>query len=160
MRPLLLSALVLLAACGGSDPRALSSEGHALLGKGDAQGALTKFEAALAGIDSSNPEYLRASIGRCEALARTDGPKARQAFLDLAAQLPAKVGEDDYSLICSRLLEGGFTVDAVEVMDSGNKRFPGSKRMAETLIAVQAAAKRDKTPDALKKLESLGYAGG
>jgi len=160
MRHLLPIALLFLAACGGSDPKSLSSEGFAALGKGDAKGALTKFDAALDGLESTHPEYLRASLGRCEALARTDGAGAKAAFLGLAQKLPAKVGEDDYSLVCSALIQGGFTVEAVEVMDAGNQRFKGSKKMKETLDAVMAAAKREKTPDALKKLESLGYAGG
>ncbi|MBL8861048.1 MAG: hypothetical protein JNK02_03470 [Planctomycetes bacterium] len=160
MRPILLSGLLLLAACGGSDPRSLSNQGYALLGKGDARGALAKFDAALSGLAPSSPDYLRTAIGRCEALAKTNGAQAQRAFLDLAAAMPAKIGEDDYSLVCSRLLEGGFTLEAVEVMHAGNTRFEGSKKMADTLAAVQAAARREKTPDALKRLESLGYAGG
>jgi len=152
-------ALLFLAACGGSGSTALSSEGFAALGKGDAQGALAKFDAALDGLDSAHPEFLRASIGRCEALAKIDGQKASKSFLDLASKMPAKVGEDDYSLICSRLLQGGFTLEAIDVMDAGRKRFAGSKKMEETLVAVQAAAKKQSSPDALNKLKGLGYAG-
>jgi len=152
-------ALLLLVACGGSDPTSSANEGFAALGKGDAQGALAKFDAALDGLDTGNPQYLRASIGRCEALAQIDGAKASKSFLDLAVKVPAKIGEDDYSLICSKLLQGGFTLEAIDVMDAGKKRFPGSKKMEDTLVAVQAAAKKQSTPDALKKLASLGYAG-
>ncbi len=157
MRPYLSIALLFLAACGGSDPKALTGEGYAALGKGDAKSALTKFDEALKGLETTNPEYLRAALGRCEALARNDGPGAKKAFLDLAKQLPEKVREDDYSLVCAGLIQGGFTVDAVDVMDAGNQRFKGSKKMKETLDAVMNAAKRASTPEALKKLASLGY---
>ncbi|MCY2958798.1 MAG: hypothetical protein NTY35_01435 [Planctomycetota bacterium] len=160
MRSILSIALLFLAACGGSDPKSLSSEGYAALGKGDAKSALTKFDAALQGLEATHPEYLRASLGRCEALARTDGAGAKAAFLDLAKKLPAKVGEGDYGLVCSAMLQGGFTLDAIDVMDAGNKRFPTSAKMKATHDAVVAAANREATPEALKKLDSLGYAGG
>lgn len=159
MKKLAPIALLLLAACGGSNAKNSTSEGFAALGKGDAKVALEKFDAALDGIDSTNPEFLRASIGRCEALAKLDGAKASKSFLDLAAKVPAEIGEDDYSLICSKLLQGGFTLEAIDVMDAGKKRFKDSKKMQDTLTAVQAAAKKQSTPDALNKLKGLGYAG-
>ncbi len=151
------------AACGGSgsgssaEIRAKTGEGYAALGKGDAQTALSKFDAALVGLDSTNPEFLRASLGRCEALAKTDGEAAKKAFLDLVAKVPAEIGEDDYGLVCSRLIEGGFIVTAIEVMHEGIQRFPGSKKMATILDAVKAAAARASDPAALKALDSLGY---
>lgn len=160
MRQLLPIALLFLAACSGSDPKALTSEGYAALGKGDYRGALSKFDDAIAGLKPSDKDYLRAALGRCEALARVDDKAAKAAFLELAKQAPDQVVERDYSRLCNQLIQGGFTVTAVEVMDAGNQRFKGSKEMKETLDAVMAAAKRDKTPDALRKLESLGYAGG
>lgn len=160
MRPLLLFALLFLAACGGSDPKSLTSEGYTALGKGDAKAALSKFDAALSGLEATHPEYLRAALGRCEALARTDGAGAKKAFLDLVAKVPDKVREDDYGLVCSAMLQGGFTLDAIDVMDSGNKRFPTSAKMKATKDAVVAAANREATPEALRKLDSLGYAGG
>ena len=102
MRNLSLILLLLVAACGGSsaDPspgssaeiRAKTGEGFAALGKGDAKTALSKFDAALVGLDSTNPEYLRASLGRCEALAKTDGEAAKKAFLELVAKVPAAIG--------------------------------------------------------------------
>lgn len=159
MRPHLSIALLFLAACGGSDPKALTGEGYAALGKGDAKSALAKFDEALEGMATTDSEYFRAAVGRCQAQAKTDGPSAKKSMADLVAKLPSKVDEDIYSLICANLLQGGFTVEAVEVMHDGNQRFKGSKKMKDTLDAVMNAAKREKTPDALKKLESLGYAG-
>lgn len=163
MRNLSLILLLLVAACGGSSSnssaeiRAKTGEGFAALGKGDAKTALSKFDAALVGLDSTNPEYLRASLGRCEALAKTDGEAAKKAFLELVAKVPAEIGEDDYGLVCSRLIEGGFNVTAVEVMHEGMQRFPDSKKMATILDAVKKAAERASDPAALKALEGLGY---
>lgn len=160
MRHLLPIALLFLAACGSSDPKTLTSEGHAALGKGDAATALEKFDAALAKMNPKDAEYARADLGRCQALAKSDGAAARKAFFEYVARNGTKVREDDYGLVCSDLLQGGFTLDAIDIMDAGQKRFPESPRMIATKEAVVAAAKREKTPDALKKLESLGYAGG
>jgi len=160
MRNLLPLALLGLAACGGSDPESLVREGAAALGKGDAGSALSRFDDALDGLPSTDPIYLRAALGRCEALARTDGALAREAFLELAAKLPDKVREDDYGLVCSWLIQGGFTLDAIDVMKAGDTRFPNSAQMMTTLDAVIAAANRADTPDALKKLETMGYVGG
>ena len=68
--------------------------------------------------------------------------------------------EDDYGLVCSWLIQSGFVLDAIDVMTAGDRRFPGSEKMKAILKAVQEAANRAETPDALKKLDSLGYAGG
>jgi len=160
MRNLLPLALLVLAACGGSDPESLVRDGAASLGKGDAGSALSAFEDALDGLATTDRDYLPAALGRCQALARTDGARARQAFLELAAKVPEKVREDDYGLVCSWLNQGGFVLDALDVMKAGDVRFPGSEKMKAILKAVMDAANRADTPDALKKLDSLGYAGG
>lgn len=152
-------ALVFLVACSGSDPKTLNDEGNAALGKGDAKSALSKFDAALAGLDPAHEQYVRAALGRCEALAKTDGPAAAKSFLTLADRAPTKVMEDDYRIVCGALSRGGFPLDALEVSDAGIKRFPTSEKMKMTHEAILHAAKSEKTPDALKKLESLGYAG-
>lgn len=159
MRNLLPLALLVLAACGGSDPESLVRDGAAALGKGDAGSALSKYEAALADLPATDPKYLRAALGRCQALARTNGARARQAFLELAAKVPEKVREDDYGLVCSWLIQSGFVLDAIDVMTAGDRRFPGSEKMKAILKAVQDAANRADTPEALKKLEDMGYVG-
>jgi len=152
-----------LLACGGSGSgasKSLASEGYTALGKGEARGALVKFDAALAGLSASDSEYARAALGRCEALALIDGAAARQAFLDWAAKSPAQVREDDYGLVCARLLQADNRLDAMDVMKAGLDRFPESKRMAATYDQVDAATKRANKPEELKKLASFGYTGG
>lgn len=160
MRPLLAFPILMLVACGGSDSQALTSEGYAALGKGDARLALTRFDSALADMTTDSPDYLRASIGRCRALARTDGPAATQSFLQLAQRVPAQISEDDYSLICSEQLRGEFRMDAMDVMKAGEARFPDSAKMKATVAAVIAATERAALPEELQKLATLGYAGG
>jgi hypothetical protein len=152
--------LVTSTACSGSDPAARTGEGYAALGKGDNAGALSKFESALSGLDLQHPEYLRAALGRCQALAHVDPARARSTFLDLAKAMPAKIGEDDYSLICNELLQSGATLDAIDVMKAGHDRFPTSPKMEAMVSAVKSAAAREKTPEAMNKLAGLGYAGG
>jgi hypothetical protein len=152
-----------LVACGGSGSgasKSLASEGYTALGKGDARGALVKFDEALAGLSASDSEYARAALGRCEALALIDGVAAARSFLELAATAPDREREDDYGLVFSRLLQAEFRVDAMDVMKAGLDRFPESKRMAAIYEQVDAATKRANQPEELKKLASFGYAGG
>jgi hypothetical protein len=151
-------AVTLLAGgCGGHDPRALTSEGYAALGKGDTAGALSKFDEALEGLDPKHDQYLRATLGRCEALAKTDPARAKSSFFQATMAQPEKVREDDYSLICSALLQACATIDAIDVMKAGHDRFPESPKMIAMVEAVKSAAKREKTSEAVEKLKSMGY---
>jgi hypothetical protein len=54
------------------------------IGSGDWDAGLAGFEKALEHMDPSNPEYMRASIGRCRALARLDPARGKAEFLKLA----------------------------------------------------------------------------
>jgi len=148
-----------LAACSGSDPRERNDAGRAALGRGDARSALTEFEAVLGAVDAQHPEHFRAALSRCEALARLDGAAARQSFLELARVESDQVREDDYSLICSALLAGNATMDAIDVMHAGHERFADSPKMKAMVAAVVAAAEREETPDAVRRLEDMGYIG-
>jgi hypothetical protein len=70
------------------------------------------------------------------------------------------VREDDYGLVCSRLLQADFRVDAMDVMKAGDERFHESARMKATVEAVTAATRRAAVPEELQKLSSMGYTGG
>ncbi len=159
MRRLFAIPLVLVAACGGSDSKALTSAGLAALGKGDAQTALSKFDTALAGMDRMDKNYVRAALGRCEALASLDGARATRSFLELAATVPEKVGEADFSRVCWALLKNGDRLHAMDVMKAGETRFPDSANMKATSTAVVAATQREGKPAELQKLDSFGYTG-
>ncbi len=154
--PTLLAAL-LFAACSSSDPKTLTSEGFAALHRGDAKAALVKFDAALTQLDAQDAEYLRSALGRCEALARLAPAQAKDAFLALAKAQPAKVRENDYSLICDALLRSDATMEAIDVMHAGNEHYKESSAMKATTEAVMRKAKEAKSPDALQKLKGLGY---
>ncbi len=156
MRNLLPIALLFLAACGGSDPKALTSEGYAALGKGDPKAALSRFDEALGGLTASDKDFYRAALGRCEALAKVDAPEAKKYFLEIAAKLgKATVREDDYSLVCNALIQANAATEAVLVMHSGMETFDKSEKMQQILAAVKAAAER--SPSARSALEGLGY---
>lgn len=152
-------AVLVLAACGPTDPRTLNDEGYAALGKGDGRVAIARFESALASADAQHREHARASLGLCEALALIDGPEARRVFLEMGAREPAMVDENEYGRQCAALLRGGFPLDAVAVLHAGNERFPGSQALKDTLEVVIAATSRAPTSDAWKELEKLGYVG-
>lgn len=147
----------LAAGCSGSDPKALTNEGYAALGKGDMASALSKFDKALEGLDTKHDQYLRATLGRCEALAKTDPARAKTTFFQVTMAQPEKVREDDYSLVCNALLQAGATLDAIDVMKAGHDRFPESPKMIAMVEAVKSAAKREKTSEAVEKLKSMGY---
>jgi len=156
MRNLLPIALLFLAACGGSDPKALTSAGYAALGKSDPKSALAHFDEALAGLSVSDKDYYRAALGRCEALARVDAPEAQRYFLEIAAKLgKATVREDDYSLVCNALIQANAATEAVLVMHAGMETFDKSAKMQQILDAVKAAAER--SPSARSALDGLGY---
>lgn len=156
MRPYLSIALLFLAACGGSDPKALTGEGYAALGKGDAKSALTKFDEALPHLDPATSDYYRAALGRCRALAKMDPAAANKSFLEMARKLgKAVVREDDYSLICDDLIRNDGAKEAVLVMHAGMETFDKSEKMRQILDAVKRASER--SPAAKSALEGLGY---
>jgi hypothetical protein len=162
MRHLLVSLLLLACAassCADSDPRSLTDKGSAALGSGDARSAIESFDAALKHMGAANPDFLRASLGRCRALASQNPRQAKDDFLALARSTPGKLQEQDYSAVASELVKKGAVTEAVEVMDAGLKAFPESPKMQILKQQVVEASKKSNDPAALKKLKGLGYAG-
>jgi tetratricopeptide (TPR) repeat protein len=149
----------LLAACSGSDPKVLTDKGAAALASGDVPAAIESFEAALQHMDAKNPEFLRASLGRCQALARQNPKQAKEDFLALARSGPAKLHEQDYSAIAGELVKKGAVSDAIDVMDAGLKAFPESPQMQVLKNQIVEASKKTKDPGAMNKLKGLGYTG-
>ncbi len=154
--PLLLLAAV---ACGKSDPKTLTDEGAKALNSGDATKAVAAFDEALASMGPEHADFLRASVGRCEALARTDPPRAKTDFLALAKAQEARVREQDFAAVANELVRRGAVAPAAEIAEAGLKRFPDSKAMLALRDTVGDAAKKSSDPEALKKLKGLGYAG-
>ena len=158
VRSRLLLAL-LVASCGSSDPKALTDSGSAALNSGDPARAVSEFDRALEHMDAGHPEYLRASIGRCQALARIDPNRAKEEFLALARAQPSKVREPDFATVAAELVRHNAITPAVAVAEAGMRMFPESPSMKSLLDLVGDAAKKASDPAALKRLKGLGYAG-
>src|SRR5262245_10153164 len=142
--------LALLAACGASDPKSLTDAGTAALNSNDPKGAIASFDRALAGMKATDPDFLRASIGRCQALARTDPERAKSDFVALAAAPPAKVQEPEFVAVASELASRGSIEPAISVAEAGMKRYPESPAMISLRDRIGDAAKKAGDPAALE----------
>ena len=159
MRALPLLLACLLVSCGSDDPKALTDAGTAALNSGDAAGAIAKFDRALAGMPASDPDFRRASIGRCQALARTDPARAQADFLELAAAQPALIREPEYVAVATDLASRGSIANATAVAEAGMKRYPESPAMASLRDSIGDAAKKAGDPESLRRLQGMGYVG-
>ncbi len=159
MRAHILLLTLLISSCGSSDPKALTDSGSAALNSGDAAKAVSEFDKALGHMDASHADYLRASVGRCQALARIDANRAKEDFLALARAQPSKVREPDFATVATELVKANSIVQAVAVAEGGMKMFPDSPSMKSLRDQIGDAAKKAKDPEALKRLKGLGYAG-
>ena len=159
MHRLLLPALALapvLSGCGDggasdADPRTAFKA----LGQGDYSAAMKTFDAAMAGMEADDPEYLELAVGRCEALAHVDGAKVEAAMLKLKG-LKAK----DYASVASALLEAGEYETAVRVMDQGVKALPDDPAIQELEQRVVKEVESSGDAAANSALSGLGYGGG
>jgi hypothetical protein len=149
----------LITSCGSSDPKVLTDSGSAALNSGDAAKAVSEFDEALGHMDASHPDYLRASVGRCQALAKLDPNRAKEDFLALASAQPGKVHEPDFAAVATELVKRNSITQAVAVAEAGMQMFPESPAMKSLLDQIGDAAKKAKDPEALKRLKGLGYAG-
>jgi hypothetical protein len=95
---------------------------------------LAGFEKALEHMDPTSPEYMRASIGRCRALARLDPARGKAEFLKLADAQKSRIEFQDFHRWSSTSSCGAGLPTAVDMMESAKAMFPGSpkfKIMAE-----------------------------
>jgi hypothetical protein len=159
--PLLLLPLLLVApACGPSDPRGWTDRGASAFAAGDTNTARDSFEKALAGLKPGDPDYARASMGRFQALVRSEPERARAEFLAYAKAQGASVTEGHYGLMVAEFLRRERTVEAIDVMDAGIKTFPKSEAMLAIRKQVEEQARSAKDPAAMQKMKGLGYIGG
>lgn len=145
--------------CGGSDPKTLTDEGTAALHSGDAPSAVSAFDRALGAMDPAHPDFLRASIGRCQALARIDPNRAKDDFLALAGTQPTRVREPEFTAVTMELIRKNSIEPAAAVAEAGIRIFPDSAAMKALRDAVGDAAKKASDPEALQRMKGLGYAG-
>lgn len=160
LSPLCFALCLVLPACGPSDPRALTDEGSSALASGDAKGAQASFEKALAVLKPGEPDFARASMGRFQALVRSEPARARDEFLAYAKTQGAAVSEADYGTLVGEFLRREHTVEAIDVMDAGVKSFPKSEAMLAIRKKVEEQARTAKDPAAMQKMKGLGYIGG
>ena len=155
----LVPVLLLALACGPSDPRALTDAGASALASGDSAKALASFDEALAGLKPGDAEYVRASLGRFQALVRSEPALACKEFLAFASALPAALTESHYGVLVNEFLRRGRTSQAIDVMDAGVKAFPKSEAMLAIRKRVEEQARASKDPADMSKLKGLGYVG-
>jgi hypothetical protein len=151
--------LCLLLSCGSSDPKRLTDAGSAALNSGDAKGAVADFDRALEHMDASHPDYLRACVTRCQALARIDPTRAKDDFLALARSPSARVRDSDFVAVSTELFRRNAISSAIEIAEVGMKSFPESPAMKTLRDTFGDAAKKANDPAALERLKGLGYAG-
>lgn len=157
LAPTVLAGLLLATACSESDPKALTNRGANAINSGDWKGGLADYEAALAHMDASNAEYLRASVGRCQALARLDPKKGKSEFLALAKAQAKLIQPQDFHVVVSQFLSANNFIDAIDVMRSGKEMFPESPKMKSIEEYVVAESRKALDPAVSDKLKSLGY---
>ncbi|MBI5364413.1 MAG: hypothetical protein HZA53_14630 [Planctomycetes bacterium] len=157
--PAALTLGLVLSACSGSDPKAMTAEGTRKLGAGDAKAALECFDDALAHLQPQGGDFLRASMGRFQALARLEPKRAQTEFLAFHVAHPNDVKEAEFKLVVDELLRRGSVAPATDLIEAGQKAFPNSPLMAQLLKAAGDAAKKSGDPAAVNKLKGLGYAG-
>jgi len=159
MRAPSLFLVCLIASCGTSDPKALTDAGSAALNSVDAKGAVASIDRAMEHMDASHPDYLRAAVGRCQALARIEPKRAEDDFLALARAQPARVREPDFTVVATELVRQHAIASAVAVAEAGMKMFADSPSMKSLRDMIGDAAKKASDPEALQRLKGLGYAG-
>lgn len=159
LRPLLGLVFLVLAACSSSDPRVLTDQGAKALGTGDAKGAVASFDKALARLEPQSPDFLRASMGRFQALARLEPTRTKNEFLAFQAAHTDKVKDTDFKVVVDELLQKNALTPASDLVEAGKKAFPESTTMHQLVQALGDAAKRNNDPSVLDKVKGLGYAG-
>lgn len=159
LRSFAIVALCFLPSCGGSDPKTLIDDGSKALNSGDYRAAASSFDEALAALDASSPEWLRAKLGGIQARTQIDGVKAMDEFLQLAKASPGKVTAEHFNLIGSRLGDASKLTEATKVLEVGMEMHPESPHLKALLAELGKKAEASGDPEALKNLKSLGYIG-
>jgi hypothetical protein len=156
-----LLACLALVACGGgtSTPDEHLSAGFRALGSKDFVTAQSEFEGALAQLDAGDPRYLEAQLGWIEALAATDGARARDEFLKLAGDPNAAIGVNEYAKIGNALGNAGQLTEAIDVAEAARARYPDEKKLDALIASLGRKAEQSSDPAQLRALQGLGYVG-
>jgi hypothetical protein len=150
-------SLSLLTACGGGDPATQVDQGYEALGKGDAEGALAKFERALGKLQPADGAWLRAKMGVIDALVAIDADRARDALIALAKEQPQHVTAQDYLRVASAMVTKNKLAAAGETLKAGEKSIAGNPKAVEVEKTIKERAAKATDPGEIARLKSLGY---
>jgi len=163
LQRLALALPLVLASCGGgaADPAALADAGTQSLRTGDFSAAVTDFDRALAAIgdDTAHAEFMRASMGRIEALTQLDAGTAKAEFLALREKLGEAITERNFQTIAGRMGDAGAFDEAIELVTVAKADYPESKVLDALVQALGDQAKAAGAAGALDSLKGLGYVG-
>jgi hypothetical protein len=148
----------LFASCGGdSDPKVLTDSASISIEAGDWKSGLAGFEKALEHMDPTNPQYMRASMGRFRALARLDPSRGKSEFLKFAEAQKSRIDTQDFHMVVSEFVARRDFMPAIDLMESAKAMFPGSPKFKEMAESVVKASKTAGDTRALDRLKTLGY---
>jgi hypothetical protein len=152
--------LLLVAACGSdSDTEALVRQGYTRLNSGDAAGGIACFDRALVALASSDPQYLEASMGRFQALARVEPERVAPELVQRADSEPECFGPEEFRFVAGHLRMAEHHTQAVQLLDVAIQRFDDDEKLLDEMRITEQSAKRvgdDKALEELKKMGSIG----
>jgi hypothetical protein len=152
--------LLVAAACGsGSDAEALVRQGYARLNSGDAAGGIACFDRALVALAPSDPQYLEASMGRFQALARVEPERVTQELVQQADAEPECFGPEEFRFVAGHLRIAEHHTQAVQLLDVAIQRFDVDEKLLEEMPITEQAAKRVGDDKAVEELRRMGYIG-
>ena len=156
-------ALCLLAACGGASPKELAKQADDALRARDAAKAQKLAEEgleAMKGAEADRATAWQLERVRLEALA-SQGKKAEveQGLTTASITYADQVKADFYAKLGRELADAGKTVESLELVEAGKKKFPDMAPAFDGLIA-ELKTKAEAGDDALMdRLRQLGYVG-
>lgn len=159
MRHLAVLALVFAAACSSSDPKVLTAEAGQALAAGDAPAAVEKYERAIERLDKQSAEFLRASMGRFQALARVSPTQTAREFTAFHTAYASRVQDADFQTVVDELIAKSAFPAATELCTLGQRSYPNSPVIAQLVQRVGKAAEKFGDKDSATKLKGIGYVG-
>ena len=140
--------------CGGTDDPYEAMKG------GDYAAAVQLFDKRIAESKPVEDAWLKASVGRIEALAHTDRAKAKSEAGALVATHGQALGERKVGTVAGALRDGGAFTEALELLNETVKLWPDSVTLDAVHSQTFADAMSKASKGDLDKLKGLGYAGG
>ena len=158
-------SLCLLAACGGASPKELSDEADKALRGGDpakAQKLAEEGQEAMKGGTPQRDLAWQLERVRLEALASQGKLTEVRAGLTTASIAYAdQVKADFYAKLGREMADAGKTVESLELVEDGKKKFPDMTSAFDGLIAQLKQKAESGADDALMaRMRQLGYLGG